>query len=224
MLFVLKEPRRSLTLLVSHHPPTRTQLHTSKPTLRTPVTAEATDTIQQNIFQLNTNLLQGMLACQSYATNNLPTMATDFDLSYAMSRMSLQYSVFDPNPRDPPNGRAPPQKPRPGKPPQPRDDGCSRSLFVCYGGAQKPSKPQPRDPGNGRQYSMGPYGRAMSGQQGKPPTRPNPPKEPSPRDGGKKGGKRLARDPNPRDPGMLLPYIPSVWLPTSKNSDSSLGT
>ena len=134
------------------------------------------------------------------------TKTTNADI---MANAHSRIAVCGPQPRDPPNGRAPDTHPRPPKPVQPRDDGSNRTANACYGDPYQPQpgKPWPRDPGNGRQFALGPQPRDdgshrtfsnSGGDKDKPPRDQKPPQ---PRDGGKKT-RRVARDPNPRDPGV----------------------
>jgi hypothetical protein len=110
------------------------------------------------------------------------------------SRMTVQYqSTMAVMPlRSSSVARAPPTRPRPPKGTPPRDDGCHRL-------------PSPLLVSREDGYSW-------SGKD-KPA-----PKPPQPRD----GGKRTRGDPNPRDPGMLLPFYTPASLPNEPHSDSTI--
>ncbi|KAK5681630.1 hypothetical protein LTS10_006163 [Elasticomyces elasticus] len=61
-----------------------------------------------------------------------------------------QYTLVDPQPRDPGNGKTfmkSPNRPRPSKPVQPRDDGQSRHIVGGKRQRGDPKDPTPRDPG-----------------------------------------------------------------------------
>ena len=108
----------------------------------------------------------------------------------------------DPQPRDPGNGN---RSGRPGqpKPIQPRDDGSSRrpATSSIRRNGRGPPPPQPRDPGNGR---VGVVGIPLLANNASDfmtcPAPPRDPKDPQPRDGGKKKSFRYAVQ--PRDSGM----------------------